>query len=80
MLLSANLIILIESPGGFPQHELKFAESSPPDPRISGLELWLPLVEEVDQVGRDREKNRLRWNLEDQPVEKTNNTTGRCCF
>ena len=63
MLPSANLIILIESPGGFPQHELKFAQSSPPDPGISGLELGLALVEEVDQVGGDGQQDGLGGSL-----------------
>ena len=43
----------IKGLGSLPEHELQLAEGSPPDPSISGLQLWLPLVEEVGEVGGD---------------------------
>ena len=49
--------------GSFPQHELELAQSSPPDAGVPGLELGLSLVEEVDQVGGDREEDGLGWGL-----------------
>ena len=57
------LIVLEERPGGLPEHELELAEGAPPDARVPGLELGLPLVEEVDQVGGDREEDGLGWGL-----------------
>ena len=58
------LIVLEERPGGLPEHELELAEGAPPDARVPGLELGLPLVEEVDQVGGDGKQHGLRGNLE----------------
>ena len=50
--------------GGLPEHELELAEGAPPDARVPGLELGLPLVEEVDQVGGDGQQHGLGGNLE----------------
>ena len=38
------LVILIESPGGLPEHELELAQRPPPDAGVPGLELGLALV------------------------------------
>ena len=50
--------------GSFPEQELHLAESSPPYPRISGLELGLPLVQEMFEVSGDRQQDGLWWDLQ----------------
>ena len=52
-IFSWHLVVLVESPGRLPEHELQLAQSAPPDARVPRLQLGLPLVEEVDQVGGD---------------------------
>ena len=59
----AYLVILIERPGGLPEHELQLAQSPPPDAGVPGLELGLALVQEVDQVSGDGQQHRLGGNL-----------------
>ena len=49
------LVILIERPGGLSEHELQLAKCPPPDAGVPGLELGLPLVQEVTQMGGDGE-------------------------
>ena len=44
MKTSSYLVILIERPGGLPEHELELAQRPPPDAGVPGLELGLALV------------------------------------
>ena len=64
MKTSSYLVILIERPGGFPEHELELAQCPPPDTGVPGLELGLALVQEVDQVRGDGQQHRLGGNLQ----------------
>ena len=62
-LISNSSVPNISYLGGFPEHELELAQSPPPDPGISRLELGLALVEEVDQVGGDGQQDGLGGSL-----------------
>ena len=58
-----ELLVHKQRLGSFPQHQLEFAQSAPPDPAISGLQLRHPLVKEVWEVGGDGQEDGLRRNL-----------------
>ena len=79
--MRSYLVILIEGPGGLPEHELELAQGAPPDASVPGLELGLPLVEEVDQVRRDGQQHRLGGDLAMQTFQSSlaDKSNNKCC-